>query len=206
MTSERSSVPAEFRVTPGASNKQINFLVDLLNSRSIGDDAETALRDRCERQATANEALGDRAATENGITKDRASDFITRLLAAPRKAKAKPADPTISIPEVPEGRYAFEIDGVLKFFRIKHGKNSWTGFTFIDAGRGGAHDDLQWTSVRDAAYKRQIVERINTDPKGASERYGQEIGECSHCGRTLTDETSRAIGVGPVCRQNSDWY
>jgi uncharacterized protein DUF6011 len=30
-------------------------------------------------------------------------------------------------------------------------------------------------------------------------RYGQELGECGHCGRTLTDEASRAAGIGPVC-------
>ncbi|MES2342166.1 MAG: DUF6011 domain-containing protein [Pseudomonadota bacterium] len=25
------------------------------------------------------------------------------------------------------------------------------------------------------------------------------MGECGRCGRTLTDEASRAAGIGPVC-------
>jgi len=31
--------------------------------------------------------------------------------------------------------------------------------------------------------------------------YGTELGECGVCGRTLTDEKSRAYGIGPVCRE-----
>lgn len=44
-----------------------------------------------------------------------------------------------------------------------------------------------------------IIARIAADPEAASRLYGQEIGECGRCGRTLTDEASRAEGIGPVC-------
>lgn len=37
----------------------------------------------------------------------------------------------------------------------------------------------------------------------ARERYGREIGRCGICNRTLTDEESRRIGIGPVCRKNT---
>lgn len=30
--------------------------------------------------------------------------------------------------------------------------------------------------------------------------FGIELGRCCRCGRTLTDETSRALGLGPECR------
>jgi Family of unknown function (DUF6011) len=33
----------------------------------------------------------------------------------------------------------------------------------------------------------------------ASKRYGRELGNCGRCGRTLTDDASRAAGIGPVC-------
>jgi hypothetical protein len=32
-------------------------------------------------------------------------------------------------------------------------------------------------------------------------RYGMLIGKCGVCGRTLTDEESRANGIGPVCAE-----
>lgn len=38
-------------------------------------------------------------------------------------------------------------------------------------------------------------------PYEAMIRYGQEIGECGHCGRVLTNPESRAAGIGPVCRK-----
>jgi hypothetical protein len=34
----------------------------------------------------------------------------------------------------------------------------------------------------------------------AAARYGRELGQCGLCGRDLTDEASRAAGIGPVCR------
>lgn len=34
----------------------------------------------------------------------------------------------------------------------------------------------------------------------AMKLYGQKIGRCGYCGLRLTDETSRAYGIGPICR------
>lgn len=42
-------------------------------------------------------------------------------------------------------------------------------------------------------------------PREAMLRYGREIGECGHCGRTLTNDESRAVGIGPRCRANKGW-
>ena len=46
-----------------------------------------------------------------------------------------------------------------------------------------------------------IIAKIAVDPYEAALRYGRTIGQCGVCGRTLTDEDSRALGIGPVCRQ-----
>ena len=43
---------------------------------------------------------------------------------------------------------------------------------------------------------------INLDPKAAAARHGQESGNCSVCGRDLTDPSSIALGIGPVCLGN----
>lgn len=50
-----------------------------------------------------------------------------------------------------------------------------------------------------------VGRKIAADPKSAMLRYGQELGECGHCGRTLTNDESRAAGIGPVCARRKGW-
>lgn len=46
----------------------------------------------------------------------------------------------------------------------------------------------------------KAIDAINTlGPRDCQVLYGQEIGSCGRCGRELTDETSRARGLGPEC-------
>lgn len=93
-----------------------------------------------------------------------------------------------------EGRYAIDFEGQLRFFKVEFGKNRWEGYTFIKEQAG---DDL--FNVRNKQRRERITAAILADPDALA-RYGQELGVCGDCGRTLTDETSRAIGIGPVCR------
>lgn len=127
-----------------------------------------------------------------------ASAWIDRMIRKEAELKAaRPAEPT-EAPAVPDGRYAVEEDGTLRFFHLRNGKagTRWEGFVFIDIQ---ASDDLH--SIRDRARKARIVALIAADLETASRRYGQELGVCGRCGRTLTDEESRAYGIGPVCRE-----
>jgi hypothetical protein len=50
-----------------------------------------------------------------------------------------------------------------------------------------------------------IARKIAVDPKAAMLRFGREIGECGHCGRVLTNDESRARGIGPVCAGKKGW-
>ena len=93
---------------------------------------------------------------------------------------------------VPDGRYAVEVDGALRFYKIKNGRRP--GFVFLDVQ---ASED--WHPIRNLGKIQQVLAVIARDTKAAMIRYGQELGQCGHCGRTLTDATSRAAGIGPVC-------
>ena len=42
---------------------------------------------------------------------------------------------------------------------------------------------------------------IAEDPKEAAVRWGRKTGRCSCCGRELTDPTSVAMGIGPICAE-----
>lgn len=96
---------------------------------------------------------------------------------------------------VPAGRYAIEVDGTLKFYVVdRPTEGKWKGYTFVKVQ---ASDDT--FPVRNREARTAILAQISDDVEGAMLRYGREIGRCGHCGRTLTNEESRARGIGPVC-------
>lgn len=105
--------------------------------------------------------------------------------------------------QVAEGRYALrESDGVTRFYVVQKGKEGgqWAGRTFVKIQ---ASDELH--SIKNPTRLLEVLRAISADPKAAMLRYGQHIGSCGHCGRTLTDEESRAYGIGPVCRRKLGW-
>jgi hypothetical protein len=122
------------------------------------------------------------------IPKRRASDVIEVLKELPWAHKdAGPGD----LPEVANGRYAVKKDdGTLMFYSVKKG----TRTTFLDVWASDARYPIKAKSE-----KIRIFNLIKSDPD-AGPRFGREIGKCYVCGRTLTDETSRSLGIGPVCR------
>jgi hypothetical protein len=127
---------------------------------------------------------------------------IDRLKALPRVKGTSGAAP-VKYPHVDEGRYAIERDGVVKFYRVNRveRRNEPGRFmTYLDVQ---ASDD--WHAIKGASSKLEILTAIAVDPKAAMLRYGHEIGSCGKCGRTLTDEDSRARGIGPICAGKLGW-
>lgn len=94
------------------------------------------------------------------------------------------------------GYYALRgSDGVVKFYRIKKVlKGRWQGRVFVDAQ---ASDEYH--PVKSAQSLAHVLGGILRDPDAAARLYASELGCCSRCARTLTDETSRARGIGPDC-------
>ncbi len=109
---------------------------------------------------------------------------------------------TDEYPDVPAGRYAVDnADGRLGFYHVQHGKRKWTGKVFVKHHVAGQEDQRM-----SAAAGRTILARIQADgPEAASARYGHELGHCGLCGRELTNEDSRARGIGPVCADKAGW-
>lgn len=120
-----------------------------------------------------------------------ASDWISRMIAKVgaliQSLKSRTREATVA-----DGRYAVEEDGTLEFFKVKNGNRA--GFVFLDVQ---ASDD--WHAVRNVTRIRAILDLIAADARAALVRYGVELGECGRCGKALTDEASRAAGIGPVC-------
>lgn len=156
-----------------ASEKQVAFINSLLTDRET------------ERAAGIQNLLN-----QGDMTSREASDIISHLLAAPKKAVEQAQQG-----KTPTFRYAIERDGVVKFYRVqKPVAGRWAGYTFVHVQ---ASDEL-WP-VKNPAERKAILAEIEKNPEEAMVRYGRELGQCGHCGRTLTDEASRAAGIGPIC-------
>lgn len=99
-------------------------------------------------------------------------------------------------PNVPAGRYALvnSNDHKTYFFKVdRPTEGRWAGYTFVK--RLSGDNELRI----DRNESQQILAAISRDPLDAAARYGHETRSCGVCGRSLTDEDSRTLGIGPVC-------
>lgn len=181
-----------------ATAKQVFKIHELMDERNLAASPKLyAAMERMspEQVETYLKALRDQA---RSLDIRQASQWIDALLKLPYAIKDTPA----KIAPAPEpGYYAvrLEEEGPLKFYRVRNGKpgGRWENFTFVDAQ---ASDEFH--PVKSAATRSRIYRAIeDANPAAARALYGQTIGRCGVCGRTLTDELSRALGIGPVCRE-----
>ena len=180
-TDPRQFVGIPNKITP----KQRNFILKLVDKKEHG--LPEGDLDRLYKMLRISEDP-----EEFGMGKDVASRTIAWLLKKPDKPKTEAQTPyERMLPEVPDGRYAIpKEDGTLMFYSVKKGRH----ITFLDVWAS----DAQYP-IKNPVEKRRIMQAIKNDPDSGP-RFGREIGRCYVCGRTLTDELSRQIGIGPVCR------
>lgn len=186
---QRTEVPEHLRQTPVlATDKQVSYLEGLRYGKqldSLSPEQRAWLQD----------------ADFSKIPKNRASDVIGQLKNLPWI----PKDKSGMFPAIKDGRYAIPknasqlagdeahspgSDSQLMFYSVKNGRS----VLFVDVWAS----DTRYP-IKDANTKLGIIQAILADPD-AGPRFGREIGKCYVCGRTLTDQTSRELGIGPVCR------
>ncbi len=104
-----------------------------------------------------------------------------------------PAAPVrLDFSAIPDGNYAVRQDGVVKFYRV----STKGRFKNVQVRASDALH-MQYGKAGIA-----ILHRIVAAGLEASQMlFATELGCCWMCGKTLTDEESRAQGVGPICRE-----
>jgi hypothetical protein len=110
--------------------------------------------------------------------------------------------------KVPAGSYALEIGGKLHFFEVKVGTGRWSGYRFVEE-LYGAPGDWRRTRLLNTAQLATLRRILNdefsdlfvteTGPKAGAARFGKHFTICARCKSPLSDETSRARGLGPDC-------
>jgi hypothetical protein len=126
-------------------------------------------------------------------------DAVLKRIAEAEAKKMAPAGVNVdtSLPDVPEGKYALELQGGAVFFQVDRPRSGkWTGRTFVSELMGENH-----RPIKDPEQRKLVLEAIHQDVEGAARRYGHYRRECSFCDLSLTDPFSRFFGVGPVCRK-----
>lgn len=179
---------------PPATQKQVDFALDL------GRQLRELAADSDDRNATVN-AFGRIAADarDGKLTVGQCSELLDSMLATAKEWRAdRPKAPVAASPavDVPAGRYAVEgDDGELKFYRVdRPTEGRWAGYTFVKVQAGDEFHRLPSRRTEEG-----VLAKIAADPKAAAVAYGKAIGRCSSCGRTLTNNISRELGIGPVC-------
>lgn len=130
-------------------------------------------------------------------------EWLLELPMRPGRSRETTSEPT---PDVPEGRFALRTDDdeQLRFYKVdRPTEGRWAGYVFVsEIFGGGFGDDGRREPIRDRQRKSEVLNAIlAVGPIKAAQCYGIELGHCGRCGRTLTDETSRAFGIGPDCRE-----
>jgi hypothetical protein len=126
-----------------------------------------------------------------------ASQLIDRLKKLPFKPKQRQTQPPI-LPLVPDGRYAVQLAGQWKLFRI------WRGTKNPNVQHVYAVQGVEKGERVFGADERDAVLEIAKDPGEAAVMFGHRTGRCSRCGESLKVNLSRKMGVGPVCAKH--WF
>lgn len=106
--------------------------------------------------------------------------------------------------KVPESRYAVRnlagASNDITFFSVKNGKGKWEGMQFVSRLVGGGVGSFVEYPVKGAP-KAIVLSKIAADPQSAAKAFADEFSVCARCGRTLTDDDSRARGLGADCAE-----
>ena len=174
------------------TSKLIDALKQLPFNPIPASEAQIALIRKSAAKKGDEQFIADLEAKISGLTGGRegtASKLIDELFAMPFRNL-----PPVNLPQVPAGRYAVDnADGVLTFYVIRVKQD---GKVVINVKASNVEHEVPFNA---AGYATILQSILDAGLREATIRYGQELGHCGVCGRELTDETSRAEGIGPVC-------
>lgn len=120
---------------------------------------------------------------------------------------------SIDLRVLPEGRTRYAVpnsEGPLTFIqidRVADPSSRWNGWIFVKQQlsdytekRGSQRPGQMYRGVWAS-----LLQKVLDDPQAAMRAYGENLGICGNCGRTLTNEVSRQFGIGPDCREALGW-
>lgn len=140
----------------------------------------------------------------NAFSKEEASRFLTAMREQPVRPKADKGVAKMldgEFADIPEGYYAVRAkDDTIDFFKIVDGRHNRLLFQVF-----GSPGSLSQNQIKRTELARSVLKAINEDHVGSMKLFGLELAICGACGSPLTNEVSRATGIGPVCARKKGW-
>lgn len=171
----------ETMITYPATPKQIAFLKKLAAERPMWADVENMHADNIER-----------------LTKQQASSFIDQALQVPKETKTSSSkSKATGLAIQSDGMYRTPDGTVFRVQVAKQGSGNLYAKRLIVT-----FDEAKKKFVGHFQYASGAVYSLKPDDKmtlAEAKSYGQLYNLCCVCGADLTDETSIAEGIGPVC-------
>lgn len=192
--------PNHVAAADGPTDKQVDWwrtlYVEALELRDGPGDYSAHLAAAEARKVDAGDWT--RAGVSSAIARGLAA--VKNLRTVARDNAPKTVGPNVTpLADVAEGHYAIPSSGSndLAFYRVdRPTEGAHAGRVFVKLIVGG-HPDSNVPRAHVAGVLARIAE---LGPDECAKLYGQELGRCCRCNRTLTDETSRRLGIGPECR------
>lgn len=177
--------------TVKATKKQIALITSLLAERDLAAETRPKFVARLDQLTKLPSEI-------DNLDIAQASKLIEYLFGMPTKPVAPETDEFAS---VPAGSYAVTVNGELWFVQVdRPTEGKWAGRVFVKRQNGSDMTRL-YPNVQ-----RKVLNNIAVQgPATCSAEYGHKLGHCGVCGRELTNEESRAYGIGPVCREKNGW-
>lgn len=184
-------------------------MAELLSAKTHQVDVVVGKATVVENEATARRAQA-REALE-AVAAHAVSDAEKERMA--KASEAARLDTRVNVSEslakIPEGCYALDSapDAAGKTHTVfwildKPASGRWAGWAFLKVQQGPSEG--RFASIRPDYLATpacaSVLSRIAADPLAASRRYGRELGRCGVCSAPLTNEESRAEGIGPICK------
>jgi hypothetical protein len=86
-----------------------------------------------------------------------------------------------------------------------HGRNPGAIYVKQNGEYVGKVVGNQFQMAHNVSLNVEALQAVFADPAAAARLHGVQTGECSCCGRTLTDPVSIAAGIGPICADRYGW-
>lgn len=166
----------------GATDKQLDYIKLLLDSREVAEGRESALQ------------------RARNMSSSQASSFIDQLKSLPKIKEVKSAGKSI---ELEDGIYRDpSTNAIFKVYHTVRGANQQVAKELIFNP-----DDLDIAEQRECSFEyrgkaglKGLTPEMRMTLEEAKE-FGALYGVCCNCGATLTAEESIEAGIGPICAQ-----
>lgn len=134
---------------------------------------------------------------------------LLRAHATNGAVKSVPLDMATLLNGIPDGWYAIESrtgNNDLDFFCVTTNAGRINpankGKRWVKRFVGGDTKTIDMRTSERIAVAQELALLSPEECQAAQLRFGQEVGSCGRCGKSLTDETSRNTGYGPECRKH----